>query len=467
MILKKLIGDRKFYKRLFALALPIMIQNFITNFVNMLDNIMVGNVGTVQMNGVAVSNQLLFVFNLCIFGAVSGVGIFTAQFYGKGDTKGVRDTFRFKLIVCGLIALLGIVFFWFFGDKLIGLYLRGEGKPADAAASLLYGEQYLKIMLIGIIPYALVQCYSGTLRETGESVVPMAAGIAAVLVNLGLNALLIFGLCGFPRLGSNGAAIATVISRFVELAVVAIWTRVTAKKHPFILGAYRSLRIPRGLIRPVLQKGMPLMLNEALWASGMATVNQGYSAMGLDVVGANNIASTFWNVFSIAFMAVGAAVGIILGQMLGAGKTKEAKGAARKLITSSVMVSIVMAVLYILCAEFVPNAYKTTDEIRLLATRLMQIGALAMPLDAFAHASYFTLRSGGKTLITFLFDSCFVWLVNVPTVMLLSRFTDLSVLWIFGIVQFSAVLKCILGVILVEQGSWIKNIIGDQKHELS
>ncbi|MBQ7090412.1 MAG: polysaccharide biosynthesis C-terminal domain-containing protein, partial [Clostridia bacterium] len=247
-----------------------MIQNFITNFVNMLDNIMVGNVGTVQMNGVAVSNQLLFVFNLCIFGAVSGVGIFTAQFYGKGDTKGVRDTFRFKLIVCGLIALLGIVFFWFFGDNLIGLYLRGEGKPADAAASLLYGEQYLKIMLIGIIPYALVQCYSGTLRETGESVVPMAAGIAAVLVNLGLNALLIFGLCGFPRLGSNGAAIATVISRFVELAVVAIWTRATAKKHPFILGAYRSLRIPRGLIRPVLQKGMPLMLNEALWASGMA-----------------------------------------------------------------------------------------------------------------------------------------------------------------------------------------------------
>ena len=459
MILNKFIGDRKFYKRLFALALPIMIQNFITNFVNMLDNIMVGNVGTVQMNGVAVSNQLLFVFNLCIFGAVSGVGIFTAQFFGKGDTKGVRDTFRFKLIVCGLIALLGIAFFGVFGDDLIGLYLRGEGNPADAAASLLYGEQYLNIMLIGILPYALVQCYSGTLRETGESVVPMAAGITAVLVNLGLNSVLIFGLLGFPALGSNGAAIATVISRFVELAMVAVWTRATAKKHPFIYGAFRSLRIPRALIGPVLKKGMPLMLNEALWASGMATVNQGYSAMGLDVVGANNISSTFWNVFSIAFMAVGAAVGIILGQMLGAGKTKAAKVEARKLIASSVLVSIVMAILYIFCAEYVPNVYKTSDEIRLLATRLMQISAVAMPLDAFAHASYFTLRSGGKTLITFLFDSCFVWAVNVPTVMLLSHYTNLSVLWIFGIVQFSAVLKCILGVYFVEKGSWIKNII--------
>ncbi len=460
MILNKLIGDRKFYRRLFALALPIMVQNFITNFVNMLDNIMVGNVGTVQMNGVAVSNQLLFVFNLCIFGAVSGVGIFTAQFYGKGDTKGVRDTFRFKLIVCGLISLVGIFFFWFFGDRLIHLYLRGEGSPADAAASLLHGEQYLKIMMLGIIPYALVQCYSGTLRETGESVVPMTSGIVAVLVNLGLNSILIFGLLGFPAFGSNGAAIATVISRFVELAVVAVWTRVSAKKHPFILGAYRSLRIPKSLIRPVVQKGLPLMLNEALWAAGMATVNQGYSALGLDVVGANNIASTFWNVFAIAFMAVGAAVGIILGQMLGAGKTKEAKGAARKLIATSVMISIVMAILYILSAKFIPNAYRTTDEIRLLATRLMQIGAIAMPLDAFAHATYFTLRSGGKTVVTFIFDSCFVWAVNVPTVMLLSRFTDLSVLWIFGIVQFSAILKCILGTILVEKGSWIRNIVG-------
>ncbi|MBQ4052079.1 MAG: MATE family efflux transporter [Clostridia bacterium] len=458
-MLKKFFGDRYFYRRLFALAVPIMIQNGITNFVNMLDNIMIGRVGTVQMNGVAVANQLFFVFNLCIFGAVSGAGIFGAQFYGKGDHKGLRDTFRFKLIFCCLLTLVGIGLFYFAGDGLIGLYLQGEGSAADAAASLGFGKGYLLIMLVGLLPYTLVQCYSSTLREIGRPMVPMTAGIIAVLVNLVLNYVLIFGHFGAPALGVNGAAIATVISRFTELLVVAFWTHFHAHKNPFIIGAYRSLRVPKKLVGRIVVKGLPLMLNEALWAAGIATVNQCYSVRGLNVVGAQNIAQTFWNVFSIAFMAVGVANGIILGQMLGARDHRGAKDAATKLITFSVLVSIGVGALYALVAIWIPMAYNTTYEIRHLATLLMQITALAMPLDAFSHATYFTLRSGGKTFITFLFDSGFVWAIHVPLAFVLSRYTAMPILGLYALIQFSNIIKVVLGFVFVKKGIWLQNIV--------
>lgn len=303
-MLKKYIGDRKFYATVMAVAVPIMIQNAITNFVGMLDNIMVGQVGTAQMSGVAIVNQLLFVFNLCIFGAVSGVGIFTAQFAGSQDHVGVRHTFRFKILVCLLLTALGTALFLLAGEPLIRLYLKGEGKVQDAGLFLGYGMDYLKVMLFGLLPFALANAYSGTLRETGQTLVPMAAGIGAVLVNLVLNYILIFGHFGVRAMGVRGAALATVVSRYVELAIVALWTHTHGEKEPFIRGAFRSMFIPKQLTGRILVKGMPLLVNEALWASGMAFLNQCYSLRSLDVVAATNIASTIWNVFSVSFLAM-------------------------------------------------------------------------------------------------------------------------------------------------------------------
>ena len=223
-MLKRYIGDRAFYRRLLLIALPIMIQNGISNFVSLLDNIMVGQVGTVQMSGVSIVNQILFVFNLSIFGAASGAGIFTAQFHGSRDNEGIRHTFRFKLMICLLLAAVWIAVLIFGGETLIGLYLRGEGDPQDAALTLEYGMSYVKIMLLGLLPFAICNAYSGTLRETGQTVVPMVAGIISVLTNLILNYILIFGHFGAPKMGIAGAAVATVISRYVELLVVALWT---------------------------------------------------------------------------------------------------------------------------------------------------------------------------------------------------------------------------------------------------
>lgn len=457
--MKKLIGNKAFYKRLFTLMLPIVVQNGITNFVNMLDNIMIGAVGTPQMTGVAITNQLLFVFNLCIFGAVSGAGIFGAQFFGSGDHEGVRNTFRFKLLFGGLLALGGILLFIFCGESLLKLYMTGEQGLTDAVTTLHHAKNYLLIMLVGLLPYTVVQCYSSTLREGGYPMLPMVAGLVAVAVNLVFNYILIFGKFGAPALGVMGAAIATVLSRFVELAVVAIGTHCNTKLYPFIKGVYRTLRVPVRLAKQLFIKGLPLMVNETVWSAGVAVVNQCYSVRGLDAVAAINISQTFWNVFAIVYMAVGSAIAIILGQMLGADKLKEAKESSYKLITFSFGVSVVIAAVYIVAAEFIPMVYNTQPEIRHMATRLMQISAIAMPFDSICHASYFTLRSGGKMMVTMIFDCGFMWGLNVALAFVLSRFTSLPILALFAIIQAIAVGKAALGIYLVRKGFWIKNII--------
>lgn len=458
-LLKSLIGTKDFYKRVIALTLPIMIQNLITNFVNMLDNVMIGKVGTVEMMGVAISNQLVFVFNLCLFGAISGAGIFGAQFYGNRDDEGVRHTFRFKIIICTVLTLLGIGIFMIFGKTLVSTYLQGEGNVTDASASLDYALGYIKIMIIGFLPYAVAQCYSSTLREIEKPILPMVAGIIAVVVNLVLNYILIFGHFGAPKMGVNGAATATVISRFAELLIVVTWTALHKNNTPFIIGAFKSLYVPGVLVRQIIRKGMPLMLNETMWSAGMAMLNQCYSVRSLDVVAASNISQTFFNVFSVGFLSLGVAIGIILGQMLGAGETEAAKDSSKKLIAFSVTISIGIAAIFAVLARFIPLLYNTTPSVRTLATQIMLITALVMPLDAFANASYFTLRSGGKVFITLLFDSVFAWCISVPVAFVLSRYTSISVLALFGAVQSLNFIKCVIGFVFVKKGTWIRNII--------
>lgn len=460
-MLKKYIGDRAFYKKVLALTLPIMLQNGITNLVNMLDNIMVGRLDITSSSGVTVSNQLIFVFNLCIFGAVSGAGIFSAQFFGKGDNEGVKHSFRFKIIISLLLSALGIAVFYLWGEPLINMYLKGESGAVDPVLTLNEARDYLNVMLIGLIPFALTQCYSGTLRECGRPVLPMVSGTIAVFINLLFNYILIFGNFGAPKMGVRGAAIATVISRFAELLIVMIWTRATSKSSPFIVGAFKSLYVPKKLVGSIIVKGMPLLINEALWSMGMAAINQSYSARGIEVVAANNILQTFFNVFSVAFMAVGVAIGILLGQQLGARDEKGAMDTCRKLIAFSVLVSLVVGAAFFICAYFIPLAYNYPDSVRLTATRLMQICAVVMPIDAFAHATYFTLRSGGKSLITFAFDSGFMWIISVPVAFILSNFTALNILWLFTIVQLINIIKCIMGYIFVKKGIWIRNIVSE------
>ncbi|MEE1196273.1 MAG: MATE family efflux transporter [Lachnospiraceae bacterium] len=459
------IGDRSFYRRVIVIALPLIIQNAITSFVSFLDNIMVGQIGTEQMSGVAIVNQLLFVFNLCIFGGVSGAGIFGTQFYGKGDYEGQKYAFRFKLYASMLISVIALLLFGFLGTELISLYLTDSGSVGDIALALEYGKEYLAIMMISLIPFALNQAYVSTIRETGHTFVPMLASVLAVGINLVLDYVLIFGMFGLPAMGVGGAAVATVIARFVECIVVVVWTHCAKKQNPYIVGAYRSFRIPAAICKEILKKGTPLMVNEALWAMGMAVISQCYAIRGLEVVAAQNISSTITNLFNIVYIQLGSCISVIVGQYLGAGKIREARDADNKMIFFSVACCAAVAAVMAAVGGFFPSIYNTEESIRELARMFIRVSALVMPLCAFSHSAYFTLRSGGKTVVTFLFDSVYTWVLVIPVAYVLSHFTDLPIVTVFFLVQFTEVIKVVIGFLMVKSDVWLQNIVSDTKTE--
>ena len=459
MNLRSYIGDRAFYRKLFSVLIPILIQNLITNFVSLLDNIMVGQVGTEPMSGVAIVNQLLFVFNLCIFGGLAGAGIFTAQYYGKGDNEGVKNTFRAKLYIALLAVVLFTAAFVLKGDALIRLFLHEGKEQLDLAATLGFGRAYLRVMLLQMPLFALCQVYSGTLRETGETLLPMKAGIIAVFVNLIFNYILIFGKLGLPALGVVGAAVATVIARVVECAIVLCWTHRHSASCGFVVGLYRSLRVPAPLAKRMLRLGLPLLVNEFLWSGGMTTLNQCYSLRGLEVISALNISSTISNLFFCAFIAMGNAISILIGQLLGAGELERAVDEDRKLIAFSVVLSLLVGGIMAAVAPLVPQIYNTTDTVKALACDLLLVGAAMMPINAFTNACYFTLRSGGKTIITFIFDSAFLWVIAVPAAFVLSRFTPMPILPMYITVSLLDLIKCAVGYYLVKRRKWVNNIV--------
>ena len=462
-ILRKYIGSKAFYASIIALVIPMIVQQGITNFVSLLDNVMVGGLGTASISAVAIVNQLIFVFNLTLFGGISGASIFGAQFFGKGDHQGLRQTFRFKMIFGAVVCVGAILLFLFCAEPLIGLFLHeGGGSAQDLETTLLRGKEYMFIMLFGLVPFMVVQTYAGTLRETGETVAPMVASILAILVNLVFNYLLIYGSLGFPRLGVAGAAIATVLSRYVEMLYVVLHTHRHPDKYPFIVGAYQSLYVPRSLVRRIVITGTPLLLNETLWSVGMTVINQSYSTRGLAAVAAINITSTAWQLFCVIMTAMGNAVAIVVGQHLGAGETEKAKDVDRKLIFMTVVLHLTMGALLILSAPLIPLLYNTEPEVRQLTTTLLRIAGASLPIHSFIHVAYFTIRSGGKTLITFFFDCVYTWAVPVTLAFCLCRFTDLSVVWVYFGVQFIDVVKMGIGALMLKSGFWAKNIIEEK-----
>ncbi len=459
--MRRYIGDRDFYRRVALILMPILIQNVITNFVSLLDNIMVGQIGTEPMSGVAIVNQLIFVYNLCALGGLSGAGILTAQFYGKGDNVGVRYSLRVKFLIgLGIFLIFGTALV-LFGDSFIRLYLHEGESGLNLEATRQYAGDYLNVILIQLLPFVLTMMYSSTLRETGETVLPMKAGLIAVLVNLVFNYILIFGKLGAPAMGVVGAALATVIARFVEMGIVMVWTHRHTGSNPWIIGVYSSLRVPKQVFRQVLVLGLPLLINEFLWSGGMTVLNQCYSVRGLEVVSAMNIYLTISNLFFSAFISTGNATSIMVGQLLGAGELERAVDEDRKLIAFALALSFLMGGLMALTAPFFPKIYNTIPRVKELATTVLLIGAALMPLHAFANSCYFTLRSGGKTVITFIFDSGMVWLLSIPVALILAYRTELPIVPFFTVIEGLNLVKCVVGYIMVRQKRWVVNLVAE------
>lgn len=453
--MKKLIGSKGFYKMVLAICIPIVIQNGFTNLASLLDNIMIGQLGTLSMSGVSITNQLLQVFNVTIFGAMSGPGIFMAQFYGKKNKEGVENCFRIKLMIGLIITILAIFLFYTFGNQLISLYLNDN--PSDSLKTLNYGMNYLKIMLIGLIPFVITQVYSSSLRETGNTVLPMIASIIAVIVNFCINYILIFGHFGFPQLGVTGAAIGTVVSRVVEMSI----NIVGGYRNTYLKEAMVLKKVPLSLTKEMLKRGLPLLCNEILWSISIALISQSYSTRGIIAVAAINITTTVTNFFMIVCYAMGNSISIVVGQQLGAGEIEKAKDYDLKMLFMNFVMCLAIGIVLFNVSSLIPQIYNTSLEVKALASQLLKIAACMLPIISIYYSSYFTMRAGGKTFLTFLFDSGYTFVFTFMSALLLTRLTSLPILTIYLLVQCVDIPKATLGLVLVRKGIWVHNIVSD------
>ena len=460
-MLKRFLGTRAFYRSVLVLLIPMIVQQFITSFVSLLDNVMVGSLGTEAISAASIANTVLSVLMLAIFGGLSGISIYGAQFFGKGDMNGMRHAFRLKCYFGLLCTVAAILVYSLFGENFIRSFLQGESDGGDLALTLREGCAYLRIMLWGQLPFVIVQIYAGTLRESGETVAPMVAGIVAIVTNLFLNWVLIYGHLGAPALGVQGAAIATVISRYVEMLIVLIHAHRHLEKYRFLQGAYRSGYVPGALLRKVIPTATPLLVNEIVWSLGMTFINQLYSSRGLNAVAALNITGTAWNLFCVIMFAMGSAVSIMVGQRLGAGQIEEARDVDRKLIFLTEVIHIIIGGAMILAAPYIPRLYNIGPEVRDLTRQLLIIAGLALPIHSFAHVTYFTIRSGGRTVITFFFDAVYTWCVTVLLAFLLCRLTDWPILTVYACVQFIDVVKIVIGLLMLKSDFWARNVVSD------
>ena len=456
-------GRKELYLRALLLALPMMIQNGITNAVGLVDNMMVGKLGTESMTGVSICGQLIFVFNLAIFGAISGPGIFGAQFVGNKDVEGVRKTFRIKVWAVIFCVALGLALFLFNDKFLIGLYMKGEAAELDPVLTMERARSYLRIMLVGFLPFGLTQVYASTLRENNESFMPMISGVISVVTDVVLNYILIFGKFGFPALGVEGAAIATVIARFVELLVLVLWAHGKRQRFPFIQGVYKTLLVEKAVLIPVIKKSIPIFFNEFFWAAGLAALSSLYSTRGLAVVPAIGIANALINLLNVVFVAMGSAVGIVIGQMLGAGETKGILKKALSFMWFTAALSFGLTLVLAFVAPVFPRPYETTDLVKNMATVFILITAIYFPIWGFLNAQYFIIRAGGKTLITFIMDSGFTWAVCVLCVFLITHFTKLPIFIVYTISMSLDILKVLFGLFLILKGVWITSLVGKKE----
>lgn len=446
---KSLIGDKKFYKTVLLIALPIMLQQGITSFVSLLDNIMIGQLNQEAIEGVNIANQILFIIMMALSGGLAGPGIFIAQYNGAKDDEGVRQSFRVKLIFAVTISIIGFLIIFFNDRFLASLFL-------DKEASIDSAVNYFKYATLTIIPICFIQVYGTSLREIGHAIFPMIAGIVAVVINITLNYLLIYGNYGFPNMGVSGASLATLIARIVEALMVITYSHI--QKFNFAHHVYRDFRISRNNLINITKKGLPVLGNEILWSGANTLLVFAYSLRGGDAVASVSITSITMNLFYVSFNALASGVAILVGSELGSNNLEGAYDNAKKLVFFSVSVCIGLSIILFFIAPYVPLLFNISANARSMATKLLRIMSFMFPVFMYNTNNFFVLRAGGRTVLAFIFDSCFMWTISVPLALLLGYLTTLPLIYFYGIIQSLDLLKIIPGYKLFKSKIWIKNL---------
>ena len=447
--MKKFFGDKKFYIATLGIALPIMAQQFVTSFVNLIDNIMIGSVGSMALTSVTVANRVYLIFNSTMFGICGAAGIFIAQYYGAKDKEKCQKILNIN-IVCGVIvACLFVLALLFAPRQLMEIFTSDQAVISESL-------RYIQFALLTYIPFAFSFSVMMALRAVGINKIQLLVGVITVATNTTLNYMLIFGNFGCPELGVQGAAIATAIARFVEMFIYLVI--LIRKKHLFHFSFFGLLHLDMNLIRSMVRKAIPLTVNEILFSLGLAMIFLSYMRCDESLISAISVEDTVIQIAFIVFGGLSSAVSIMIGNRLGANQIEEAKANANRLLMFGIMVAIVMGGLLIILAPQISKFYNVSDRIKETIVILISIKSLLLPVYVYNVCVFFTLRAGGDTFSTMLMDSGFLWIAGVLISTILSIFFDLPLPLLFFIVEACDILKLFVATYFFKKGKWAKNM---------
>ena len=441
--------NKSFYKRALIIALPLMFQQLITASVNLVDNLMVGQLGDAAIAGVAAANRYYMIATFAIFGIEGAANTFMAQYYGARDKEHVKQSFRFSIVSAYTIVTPFVLVGLFFPEQILGIF-------TNELDVIQQGSTYLRTVVLSYAFIALALPTGNGMRALGETKIPMYASTVAILTNAVFNYIFIFGHLGFEPMGVVGAAYGTLIARFVEAMLLLIILKI----RPFVFNTkLRNLfHINAKLAKAMIIKAIPLTANEILWSSGMSALFMFYATRGKEVMAGMSISSSMGDLFFTLFSGMAVATTVLISTPLGANKLDEAKENAYKLVRLSSMMAIASGILLFLATMFIPQLYEVSDYSRQTAINYSRIQALMFWIYMLSAQAFFILRAGGDTRSTMLMDSVFMWCVNIPAVAFTAYFTSLDVIGMFLVGNATDLLKVFVAYYYLGKGKWLQNL---------
>jgi putative MATE family efflux protein len=427
-----------------------MLQNFINSLVNMLDTVMIGRLGTVEIAAVGLGNQVFFLYNLTLFGVCSGASIFTAQFWGKRDIPGIRRNTGFCMTLTLGVGVLFTLAAAALPDRLIGIYSRD---PAVIAA----GTEYLKNLAPAFIPFAVSLVFVLTLRSVEKVRLAMVSTLIALSLNALLNYLFIFGAGPLPAMGVAGAARATVLSRMVETGILVIGSYVLRYPPAGSLRELLGFRLP--FVQRVLRVAFPVIVNEIIWSAGVSAQNVIFARTHTDAIAAFNITNTVSQLAWVVFIGLGNGMGVLVGKKIGEGNEKLARDYAGRILRFAPLLSLGVLVILNSLSLLVPLAFNVNENV-LAAVRLMFIVlSCSYPFRAFNMSMVVGIcRAGGDTVFCVVYDLLFMWTVALPLAAL-AGFVFHAPVWLIYLCLLSEEpLKMLLGLWRYKSGKWLHNV---------
>lgn len=435
---------------MFSIALPVVFQGLLTNSLSFVDTLMIGQLGEEAIAAVGLANQMFFLISLLFFGISSGSSIFLSQFWGARNEKSIKAVIGLALTV----ACIGASFFalasFFIPTQLMHIFTY-------ETIVVSYGVTYLKIVAISYVFTAISQVLSTALRVIGHARIPLGVALLSLSLNAAGNYLLIFGVGPFPELGVAGAAIATAVSRFAEVALLLY---ITYKKHPVLaIREKSSFQWDKAFLRLVIPTSLPVILNEMFWALGMVTYKIAFSRIGISALAAVNVNESIANLFFVAMMGVSNATLIMIGIKIGEGRTDLARLYAKRFILIALGTGIGAGVLQALMAPWFANLFNISDEVRSMAVYCLLVNAMLLPLKSINMAVIVgILRAGGDTRFSMFAEMFGVWAIGVPLAFFGVLVLDLNIWQVYLLLGMEELTKMMISMVRVQRGKWITDL---------